>query len=148
MWMLQENPKPRKWVPTANPQGRQGVKPQQAEGMVNGEASNAPLTLDCSKLKTLYLNSLPVPFLPARSDPAASPGPRARPSTRTAGRGEARRNPWHSWGCAPQNGPEHAVPHTPMLLHPCPTATGLPRACAWLTPTSGITAQSRVAPQA
>lgn len=58
---------------------------------VNGEASNK------SKLKTLYLNSLPFPFLPAWSDPDASPGPApAQPQQSSPG---ARCAP-HPWAAA------------------------------------------------
>lgn len=85
----------------------------------------------CSKLKTLLLNSLPFPFLPAWSHPAASPGP--APAQQGQGRLAGTLGTRGGGLCAPHKAAlEHSAPRSPPLLHPCPTGRGLLR--VWAQP--------------
>lgn len=134
------------------PEQGQGVKPPkmgccQVEGCMElspalqGEARNRPLAQACSKLKTLYLNSLPFPFFPAWSDPAASPGPGAGPSTRTAGTGESSPEPLARGFCTPQSGPRAPCAPHPRAAPPLSPSSGATEGLHMAEPSSGTTEQ-------
>lgn len=117
-----------------SPWGGQGVNPR-VLGMVltalRGEASGKEGERGCSKLKTLLLNSLPFPFLPAWSHPAASPGP--APAQQGQGRLAGTLGTRGGGLCAPHKAAlEHSAPRSPPRLHPCPTGRGLLR--VWAQP--------------
>lgn len=95
----------------------------------------------CSKLKTLLLNSLPFPFLPAWSHPAASPGP--APAQQGQGRLAGTLGTRGGALCTPQSGPGALCIPQPPTAAPLPYREGAAEGLGAAPPSWGSTAPPR-----